>query len=133
MSIADRFESAEHQSNLAHFAAIVQLAGIDGPINPDEEIVLKRLAFKLGVSEDEIKIILKNPKRYPLIPPYSLEDRIERLQDLCGIIYADHEVDEEERKLIYKYALGLGFTSDRAKKEIEKCTKIFNGSTESTD
>ncbi len=133
MSIADRFESAEHQSNLAHFAAIIKLAGVDGPINPDEEIVLKRLAFKLCISEDEVKLILKDPKKYPFIPHYRLEDRIERLQDLCGIIYADHEVDEEERKLIYKYALGLGFTSDRAKKEIEKCTMIFNGSTESTD
>ncbi len=123
MTIADRYESAEHQSNIAHFAAIVKLAGVDGPINPDEVTVLMRLAFKLDVSEDEVKHILKDPKKYPLIPPYSLEDRIERLHDFCGIIYADQEIDEEERKLIYKYAIGLGFTSERAKKEIEKCIK----------
>ncbi|NAS13736.1 tellurite resistance TerB family protein [Poritiphilus flavus] len=125
MSISDIYSSGEHQSNIAHFAAIVKLANADGSINKEEKAVLKRLAFKLDVSKDETKDILKHPEKYPLIPPYSLEERIERLHDLCAIIYADYEIDIEERKLIYKYALGLGFTSTRAKEELEKCVEQF--------
>ncbi|AKA34288.1 TerB family tellurite resistance protein [Flagellimonas lutaonensis] len=125
MSIAERYESTEHQSNIAHFAAIVKLANVDGYMNEEEKTVLRRLAFRLDVTEDEVKTILKDPDKYPLIPPYSLEERIERFRDFCGMINADHEVDAEERKLIYKYAIGLGFTDERANREVEKCIGEF--------
>ncbi len=120
MSILEAYESGKHESNVSHFAAIVKLANIDGSINNEEETVLKRLAFKLDVSEEEVKPIFKNPEKYPLIPPYSLDERIERLHDLCSIIYADHVIDEAERKLIFKYAIGLGFTTERANAELQK-------------
>ncbi len=42
----------------------------------------------------------------------------------------DHEIDEEERNLIFKYAIGLGFTTDRANKEIEKSMRGFGGDME---
>ena len=130
MSIFEAYESGEHESKVSHFAAIVKLAIIDGPINPEEETVLKRLAVKLDVSEEEVKPILKNPGKYHLIPPYSLEERIERLHDLWKIICADHEIDEEERNLIFKYAIGLGFTTEKANEEIEKCMQVFDGDTQ---
>lgn len=121
MTILEAYESGEHESKISHFAAMVTLAGIDGPINLEEQKVLKRLAFKLDVSNEEVKVILKNPRKYPLIPPYGLEERLERLHDFFKIINADHEIDAEERTMIYKYAIGLGFSSEDAKKEIEKC------------
>ena len=64
------------------------------------------------------------------MPPYSLEERIERLHDLYKIIYADHVVDEEERNLIFKYAIGLGFSMEKANEEIEKCMQVFGGDME---
>ena len=124
MSILEAYESGKHESNVSHFAAIVKLAGVDGSISTVEKAVLKRLAFKLDVSEAEVKSIFKNPKKYPLIPLYSLEERVETLQDLCSIIYADHVIEETERKLIFKYAIGLGFTAKQANVEIEKCIPI---------
>lgn len=127
MSILEAYESGEHICNVAHFATMVKLANIDGPINSDEEIVLKRLAFKLDVSEEEVKAVLKYPGNYPLIPPYTLEDRIERLNDLFEIINADHIIDVQERKMIYKYAIGLGFSSEHANREIENYILCFGG------
>jgi uncharacterized tellurite resistance protein B-like protein len=121
MTILEAYESGKHESNISHFAAIVKLANVDGSISAEEEVVLKRLAFKLDVSEEEVKLILKNPKKYPLIPPYSLEERVETLHDLCSIIYADHVIDESEHTLIFKYAIGLGFTEEQATIEIKKC------------
>ncbi len=124
MTILEAYESGKHESNVSHFAAIVKMARIDGSISKEEQKVLKRLAFKLDVSEEESKQIFKNPRKYPLIPPYSLEERIERLHDLCSMIYADHVIDESERKLIFKYAIGLGFTTEQANMEIQKCIRI---------
>ncbi len=94
MSIADLYDSGANQSNMAHFAAIVSLATVDNSITCEEESVLKRLAFKLDISEEEYKHILKNPDTDSLVPPYDLEARLERLHDLFGIINADHEIDE---------------------------------------
>ena len=47
------------------------------------------------------------------------------LFDLFKIIYADHKIDEPERKTLLKYALGLGFTSDKAESVVKKSIKIF--------
>jgi uncharacterized tellurite resistance protein B-like protein len=127
MSILKAYESGAHESNISHFAAIVKLASVDGSIDEEEKAILERLAFKLDVSDEEVKMILKNPEKFPLIPPYTLEERLERLQDLFSVIYADHKIDSEERKLIDKYAIGLGFTNERAKEEIEKCIIQLGG------
>jgi len=124
MTILEAYESGKHESNVSHFAAIVKLAGVDGSISTVEKVVLKRLAFKLDVSEAEVKSIFKNPKKYPLIPLYSLEERVETLHDLCSVIYADHVIEETERNLIFKYAIGLGFTAEQANAEIKKCIPI---------
>jgi uncharacterized tellurite resistance protein B-like protein len=121
MTILEAYESGEHESKISHFAAMVTLARVDGSINPQEQNVLKRLAFKLDVSEEEFKVIIKNPRKYPLIPPYGLEERKERLHDFFRIINADHIIDADERTMIYKYAIGLGFSSESGHKEIKKC------------
>nr|AWJ66139.1 hypothetical protein [uncultured bacterium] len=133
MTILEAYESGEHRSKVGHFNTIVKLANVDGFISPEEKLVLKRLAIKLDVSAEEVKSILKNQDKHTLIPPYSLEERIERLHDLCSIIYADGQVDEKERNLINKYAIGLGFSSKRANEEIEKCIRIFGGETDFED
>ena len=133
MAISEFYESGEQKSNFAHFAAIVSLANANGQINPKEETVLKRLATKLDVSEEEYKLILKSPDKYPLIPPYSLEKRMERIHDLFSIIYADFTIDKAERKLIMKYAIGLGFSEEKANDEIEKCIRVYSGDMEFED
>lgn len=129
MSILEAYESGEHEQKISHFAALVKLASVDGTISPEEKIVLKRLAFKLDVADEEITPILKNPRKYPMIPPYGLEERLDRLHDFFRIIKADQKIDAEERVLIYKYAIGLGFSSERAHKEIEKSISSFGGET----
>jgi len=125
MSIADLYDSGEHQSNIAHFAAIVNLAAVDKAINSEEENVLKRLAFKLNISEEKYRNILKNPDASGLMPPYDLETRLERIKDLFRIIYADNEIEAAEKHLIHRYAIGLGFSEEKAREEIQKCIRFF--------
>ena len=49
MLFSDLFGSGEHTRNLGHFAAIVNLAAVDGEINDEEKVVLERLARKLDI------------------------------------------------------------------------------------
>ncbi len=133
MAISEFYESGEQKSNFAHFSAIVNLAGADGQINRLEEKVLTQLATKLDVSREESTLIFKKPNGYPTIPPYSLEKRMERLHDLFSIIYADYKIDDAELKLIFKYAIGLGFTNQEATNEIKNCVRVFGDDAEFED
>lgn len=127
MSFNDLFDSGKHKKNLGHFASIVTLASADGEINETELKLLQRFARKLDVDDSEFKEILETPDRYPINPPNNKHARLERLYDLFKIIYADSRMDENEEKLIYKYAIGLGFRSEDAETVIKKSIKIFGG------
>jgi len=127
MSFSDLFGSGQHARNLGHFASIVNLAAVDGEINDEERVILERFARKLDINESEVKEVMKNPAKYPIEPPHSTEKRLERLYDLLTLIFADHEMDEQEEFLLKKYALRLGFSSETSKKIIERSTQILSG------
>lgn len=127
MSFSDLFGSGEHLRNLSHFAAIVNLAAIDGDINTEEEELLRRFARKLDITESEYQKVLENPRAYPLTPSHDTERRLERLHDLFRIIFADHIIDDEEAELIKRYAIGLGFSSQASQTIIKRSIQIFSG------
>ncbi|TDQ30117.1 TerB family tellurite resistance protein [Tenacibaculum caenipelagi] len=127
MSIVDLYESSKHRNNVAHFSAIVNIAMVDGDLNKNEEALVSRFARKLDITEAEYEEIMKNSKKYPVVPQLRSDDRLERLLDLFKIIYADHRIDDSERKLILKYAIQLGFSHDTAEEIITKTVKVFSG------
>ena len=127
MAFKDLFKSGEDNRNLGHFGSIVSIAIADGIVTNEEENLMKRLARKLNITDEEYKEILKNPKKYPLIPENSAQDRLERMHDLFEMIYVDHDIDEDERKLIEKYAIALGYTEELAAKLIKRSIQIYQG------
>jgi uncharacterized tellurite resistance protein B-like protein len=127
MSFADLYTSSEHRRNLAHFAALATLASIDGKISAEEKILLDRFASKLDITKSEYEEVLRKENKYPIDSTSDSEKRLERLYDLFKIVYSDHEIVGEERILIKKYAIGLGFTEEIANKVIERSIAIFGG------
>lgn len=127
MSIVDLYESSEHRNNLAHFAAIVNLAHADGNFNSDEEQIVKKFAHRLGITADEYVQIVENRKNYPLIPPVRSEVRLERIYDFFKMMAADHNLDEKQIQLIERYAIGLGYPDAQARTIIDKSMKLFGG------
>lgn len=127
MSFSDLFGTGEHTRNLGHFASIVTLASVDGEINAEEEKVLKRLARKLDINEEDYTKILKNPSGFPMSPPNSTAKRLERLYDLLTVIYADHEMDDQEAFLLKRFAIGLGFSTEDSDRIIKRSNQILGG------
>lgn len=127
MSFNDLFESGKHRRHVGHFAAIVTLASSNGTISEGEQKLIERFARKLNINDDEYKEIIANPSGYPINPPNSRGKRLERIYDLFKIIYADHRMDDQECKLINRYAIGLGFDEEDAGEIIKKSEKIFGG------
>jgi uncharacterized tellurite resistance protein B-like protein len=127
MSFTDLFESGEHSRNLGHFASIANIASVNGVINAEEEKMLKRFARKLDIDESEYEAVLKNPNKYPINPPNDAERRLERIHDLFEMIFADNEIDDHERFLIERYAIGLGYTAEIAQDLIKRSIAIYSG------
>ncbi len=127
MPILDLYGHSGKRRNLAHFASIATLAAVDGDINPQESKLLDRFAYKLDITDAEYTEVMKKSNKYPIDPPNSLEERLERLFDLFKIIFADDRVDDNEMVLLKKYAIGLGFSNDKADKVIERSVAIFSG------
>lgn len=126
MSISILYSSGKHSRNLGHFASMVNMATVDGALSAEEEKMLIRFAHRLNVSKDEYNEVLKNPKSFPLNPPNSAEKRLQRLHDLFQIIYADHMIDDDERFLVEKYAIGLGYSEEQAQKLIKRSVEIYS-------
>lgn len=127
MSFVDLYSSGEHRRNLAHFASIASLAAIDGEVNPQEKTLLDRFARKLDITEEEYAEVMRSENKYPINPPSTSEERLERLYDLFKIVFADHDIDEEEMILLRKYAIGLGYKEEAADKLIKRSISIFGG------
>ncbi|TYP98877.1 hypothetical protein C7447_102195 [Tenacibaculum adriaticum] len=126
MSIVDLYESSKHRNNVAHFSAIVSIATIDGQINENEQKLIDRFVKKLDITPAEYDDIIKNPKKYPIVPQNISDNRLERLLDLFKTIYSDHKIDETETKLILRYAIQLGYPEETAKTLIAKSVKLFS-------
>ena len=127
MSFTDLFERGEHSRNLSHFASIARMAHVDGALGEEEKKLLKRFARKLNIVESEVKEVLKNPSKFPINPPNDADRRLERMHDLFEMIFADHEIDEEEHLLVERYAIALGYTEVLAQELIKRSIAIYKG------
>jgi DNA polymerase III psi subunit len=116
MSISDLYASGTHKENKSHFASIVRLALVDNVIKKGEQKLLVHLAKGLGITQEEYKDIFKNHHKYPIEPPVSYDDRIERLFNLTKMILADNEIGKNQVFLLQKIAMGLGFLKQNVKR-----------------
>lgn len=119
MAFLDLFMSGAQRRNIGHFASIVKLALADKIITKGEQIILDRMAIRLNISDKKRAAIIKNPDNYPINPPVSYDDRIERLYNLTKMIFADSEAVEKEAGILVKVAVGLGFQTSN----VDKITK----------
>lgn len=128
MSFSSLFESGKSARNKSHFATLVNLAySGDVAIKPEEEKVLLRIKTKLDISDAQYDAVLKDPKSIPVTPPTTNEERIQWLHDLFKIVFADHEMSEEEHQLLKRYATAIGYNDEDANYLVERSIEIFSG------
>lgn len=127
MPIIDLYEHSEQRHNLAHFATLATLASVDGVINAEEKAVLDKFAFKLNITDEEYKEVMKKENKYPIQTPHSGEKRLKRLFEFFQMAFADQVIEAGQERLIERYAIGLGYAPEVAKKIIEKSYDIFCG------
>lgn len=125
MSISDLYPTGLHEQNIGHFAAIVKLALIDNKIDDKELTLLKRLSCSLGIQKEEFNEILENPNKYPVNPPVSYDERLERLYDLTRMLFLDKNPTIDKISIMDRIAVGLGFPVKNAREIVKTAIDFF--------
>jgi len=124
MAISDLYSSGKHKQEIGHFASVVKIAKTDDIITDGEQKLLDRTARKLNISDNEYKAILESPEKFPVNPPVSYDESIERLYSLTKMIYADTKVDKEEVVLLQKVAAALSIPLDNIEKVCDEAIHL---------
>ena len=124
MSISDLYSSGKHKQEIGHFASVVKIAQTDAIITEEEQKLLDKAAKRLNISEEEYKKILKNPEKFPVNPPVSYDERIERLYRLTKMVFADNEINKDEMLLMRKIAVALHIPTDNVEKVCDEAIHL---------
>ncbi|MEH6763739.1 MAG: hypothetical protein V7655_04495 [Aequorivita antarctica] len=95
----------------SHFLRLYQMAFSDDNFDVLEMQMLYMFAEERGITKEQLNEILLNPSHDSSIPE-SLEKRVEYLYDLAVMIWADHEVTEDEYITIKKYCKKFEFLEE---------------------
>ena len=133
MSISDLYASGKHKQEIGHFANIVKIAKANGEISEAEEALLVKAGKKLNITLEEFALILKNPEKFPINPPVSYNERIERLYRLTKMLLVDGEAHLKEVNLLQKVAIGLHFSILNAEKVCNEAINLLTNKTELDD
>ncbi|WP_343533250.1 hypothetical protein [Pedobacter sp.] len=108
-------ETIQISENLkAHFLRLYQLAICDDNFSSLELKMLYKFAEERGVTSKNLDEILLKPIDSKNIIPQELEEKIDYLYDLTVMIWADEQIDDNERSALEKYIKLFGFVEENA-------------------
>ena len=96
----------------SHFLRLYLMAFSDDNFDKLELKMLYHFAESRGVSESQLQEILINPLVDDAQIPDTLKQKIEYLNDLAKMIWADGVVTEDERNTLLKYCKKFGFLDE---------------------
>ena len=93
----------------AQLSTLIELAKIDGEFDGQEKLHILMLGRANGLSEMEIKDIVKNPVPMPDVNLLSSDDKFDYLFNIIQLMKIDQEVYKSEIHHCEKLATKLGF------------------------
>ncbi len=110
------------------FTAIVKITMRDGDASEREIIFLEHLMYKLSITEQEYEFIMQNYMKYPLIAPYSKDDRIKALYELGKILNSDKTIKGEDQvRWLGRVARSIGFEPNGIQETVSKALTLTEG------
>lgn len=124
MGISDLYLGIEQRRNISHFANIVKIAVSDREVSQEEIVFLQRVSKKYNISDEDFKLIFRDPDKIPTIAHLDCIERVERLYDLMVMIRADHHIENEEVTVLRKIVTGLAFPVDKVDEIVDKSVEM---------
>lgn len=115
---------------LSHFKNLVLLAIADGEISEIENEVLEKTRERYQIDEDIQNQILNKTDNISYTSPKNKKEKFINLFELIDMICADNIIDDREKALAKKLAVGLGFKKELLSRLIDYIVRYrLNGLT----
>lgn len=113
MSFSDFITHHGKRVNKQTFIRLLQVACTDKKITDAEYNVLHKEGRRFGLTDPEIDHLIEAERDHQYHQPYSLHEKFEHLYMMAEMIIADDVVDENELKMLRKFAIEVGFRYDK--------------------
>lgn len=114
----------------SHMKNLIEMAAVDGNFMEIEFDLLKKIARRNNISDNQLQSIRKNPDGIQFEIPSNKMERFHQLYDLVHMMSIDSDIHDEEMKLCNLYAIKFGYDRTRVKELIETIkANIENGQT----
>lgn len=107
MGLFSAFDKNEKERKKSHLKNLIEVALADGSIDQKELDLIKSIALKLEMTENDVEHIRKNPGKVKFSPPSSDQLKIEQINELVKMIMADRKIDVKEVKICKSLAIKL--------------------------
>jgi hypothetical protein len=107
MDLLKIFKSDREGIRRSHVKNLVTVAMADGRLDDDEWKLLKVIAQRLGMDEEEIESIRANPDQVKFVPPKKYEEKVQQIRDLVAVMTIDSIINQRELDLCKKISLRL--------------------------
>jgi uncharacterized tellurite resistance protein B-like protein len=105
------------------FQYLTYMALADGEFQAEEKPLLKKFGKRLGLSTEQMNQILTAQKEKPTLPkalPEKEEDRQSLFNRLCRVALADHEVSDEEKKILLRVGKRSGMSAATVEGQLKR-------------
>ena len=113
MSFSDLITHHGKRVNKEAFIHLLQVACTDKKITEKEYKILHKEGRRFGLTDPEIDLLIETERDHHYHQPYSLHEKFEHLYMVAEMIIADDVVDENELKMLRKFAIEVGFNYDK--------------------
>ncbi len=103
----------------SHMKNLIEMAAVDGNFEDIEFELLKTIAKRNGISENQLKEIRKNPDGIKFEIPSDKKEKFHQLYDLVHMMSVDNAIHDEEAKLSVLFAIKFGYPRINVKELID--------------
>lgn len=108
----DDFEKMEDEVKKENIIrALKNMTVTDGKIDDEEVAFMIQVGLSMGMEEEALRELMQDTNQDLYIPANEME-RMTILYYLIFLVRADHEIQEEEKRLLFHYGHKLGFREE---------------------
>lgn len=112
MTTSEYFNHPVKKQIMEYYIHLVRVAKADDSISSSELELLRRIGYKLGISDPEIDKLIDSTGKSDYIPPYELSKRFDQVYEIVKMTLADGIIDKNEMRLATGFAIKSGFNED---------------------
>lgn len=112
----------------SHMKNLIEMAAADGSFDDVEYKLLRDIAKRNNISDNQLKEIRNNPSAVNFEIPQDRIEKFYQLYDLVNMMIVDKEIHKDEMKLCNLFAIKFGYKREKVEELINTIqSNIENG------